>query len=107
VINKISKLQSLKDLSRSWFESMPGSHLLLFELSLPVISPQFWRSTALFARNGAFRRGLGASDAVLGCATKAQRGLITVELAGSLRLACQGAPLFNSLEVRSRFDLDV
>jgi serine/threonine protein kinase len=40
-----------------------GSHLLLFELSLPVASQQFRPSTTILAASAAFRRGLRVSAA--------------------------------------------
>jgi hypothetical protein len=42
---------------------MLGSHLSLFELSLPVVSQQFLPPTAILAASGGFRRSLGVSAA--------------------------------------------
>jgi hypothetical protein len=74
---------------------MPGSHSLLFELSLPVISQQLRLSIAILAANGGFRRDPGVSSAEFEAGSDDQSGADMVELAESLRSPCRASPLFN------------
>jgi hypothetical protein len=72
-----------------------GSHLLLFELSLPVVSQQFRPPTAILAASGGLRHGLGVSAAAFTGPARGQCSRSLAELAESLRCPCQASPLFN------------
>ncbi len=69
---------------------MPGSHLLPFELSLPVVHNDL-PSTAILAATGGFRGGLGISAADSLDRKSRQGRLSRVELARSLRWRSFGA----------------
>ena len=58
---------------------------MLFELSLPVVSQQFWTRDGVIAVIGGFSHGLGVSGPVLASGTDGLRCWCTVDRPGCLR----------------------
>jgi hypothetical protein len=73
---------------------MMGSHLLLFELSLPIVSPQVQPSTALPAEVRV-QHGLGVSGANLAAALNGQRRRKKVDYARESPSPPLGVPVIS------------